>query len=74
MIPLTKVSIEHVLFVEDDSIRKLFCFGAFIGFLTVQIFQKVLFNLILLDVQTFDSHPSPVQFPTSKFQAKTQHL
>ena len=39
--------------------------------MTVQIFQKMPFNFISLDLQTFNSEPPPFRFPPSKSQSKT---
>ena len=50
-----------------------FFFDPFIGFLTVQLFQKVVFILISLDVRKFNSEPPSVRCPPSKTQSKTQH-
>ena len=42
--------------------------------MAAQIFQKVLFILISLVIQTSISQPPTVLFPRSKFQSKTQNL
>ena len=44
------------------------------GFVTVQIIRKLLFILISLAFQTFNSQPSPVLIPPSKSKLKTQDL
>ena len=53
---------------------KTFWFDPCIGFMTVSISQKVLFVLILLDIQTFSSQTSPLRSPQSKRQSKAKQL
>ena len=51
-----------------------FSFDRCIGFMTIQIFQKVLFNFISLDIQSFKSQPPATRFSPSKSHPKTQRL
>ena len=54
--------------------KRLSSFIPCIRIVSIQIFQKVLFILILLDIQTLNSEPPPVRFSLSKSQSKTQQL
>ena len=57
MIRPTKIFIENLPFVEDDSNNKRFYSDPCIGFVTVHLFQNVQFILISLDIQAIISQP-----------------
>ena len=73
----------QVCFVEPRSPSKNFrlqktihlqsFFNPCMGFVTVQIFQKMLLLLISLTFQTFNSQPLQIRFLQLRSQLETQH-
>ena len=74
MIRPTEIFIESLPFVEDDSDNKRFYFDPCNGFVTVHLFQNVLFILIFFDIQAVNSQSLHSQFSPPQIQSKTQHL